>query len=60
GTCHVIVDRRWLDNTGAISSIEEQMLDLTPEKEETSRLACQITLSEAMDGMVVRLPEFQM
>lgn len=60
GTCHVIVDRNWIAKTGAMSSIEEQMLDLTPEKEETSRLACQISLSEAMDGMVVRLPEFQM
>lgn len=60
GTCHVIVDRNWIEKTGAISVTEEQMLDLTPEKEETSRLACQVSLSEAMDGMVVRLPEFQM
>jgi 2Fe-2S ferredoxin len=36
------------------------MLSMTPEKTETSRLACQVTVSEAMDGMVVRLPEFQM
>jgi 2Fe-2S ferredoxin len=36
------------------------MLDLTPEKEETSRLSCQVSASAHMNGMIVRLPEFQM
>lgn len=60
GTCHVIVDPKWLSQTGSASEVELQMLDLTPEREETSRLSCQVELSESMDGMVVRLPEFQM
>ena len=61
GTCHVIVDGNWIDKTGAPSTDDEiQMLDLTPERAETSRLACQISISEEMDGMVVKLPEFQM
>ena len=60
GTCHVIVETQWFDKTGTADETEQQMLDLTPEKAETSRLSCQVELSEAMDGMVVRLPEFQM
>lgn len=60
GTCHVIVDSKWLSATGAVYAEEKQMLQMTPEKEETSRLACQISTTEAMDGMIVRLPEFQM
>ena len=60
GTCHVIVDSPWFNNTGSATEVELQMLDLTPEREATSRLSCQVELSESMDGMVVRLPEFQM
>ena len=60
GTCHVIVEGNWAHTTGSASDDELQMLDLTPERTDTSRLACQISTSEAMDGMIVRLPEFQM
>jgi len=60
GTCHVIVDGSWIDTVGSMTEEEKLMLDMTPEKAETSRLSCQIPLSEAMDGMTVRLPEFQM
>lgn len=60
GTCHVIVEPDWMDSTGSANDEELQMLDMTPEKADTSRLSCQIATSDAMDGMVVRLPEFQM
>ncbi|MCG8673728.1 MAG: 2Fe-2S iron-sulfur cluster-binding protein [Pseudomonadales bacterium] len=60
GTCHVIVDKKWLESVGDASNTELQMLDMAPEKSETSRLSCQITTTEAMDGMEVHLPEFQM
>jgi len=60
GTCHVIVSDEWINTTGKASEEEIQMLDMTPEKSENSRLSCQIPITEAMDGMVVRLPEFQM
>lgn len=60
GTCHVIVDTQWFDRTGEAGDDERQMLGMTPELAETSRLACQVQTTEAMDGMVVRLPEFQM
>jgi 2Fe-2S ferredoxin len=60
GTCHVIVEDSWINTTGRATEDEIQMLDLTPEKTDLSRLSCQISTSEAMDGMVVKLPEFQM
>ena len=60
GTCHVIVAKEWMSKTGNTNDDEAQMLDMTPDRAETSRLACQISTSEAMDGMVVHLPEFQM
>lgn len=64
GTCHVIVANGGLSTTGSAADCaeedEQQLLALTPEKTDTSRLACQIETSAAMDGMVVHLPEFQM
>jgi ferredoxin, 2Fe-2S len=60
GTCHVIVDPAWATKTGAASEDEAQMLDMTPERADTSRLSCQIPVSNEMDGMIVRIPEFQM
>lgn len=60
GTCHVILDQQWTNMTNSAQADELQMLDLTPEKTDTSRLSCQIQVSAAMHGMVVHLPEFQM
>ena len=58
-TCHVYVDAAWADRTGARSSMEESMLDFASDVEDTSRLSCQIKVSEALDGLIVRLPEQQ-
>ena len=60
GTCHVIVDSTWIQKTGSATEDENQMLDMNPEKADTSRLSCQIPITENMDGLLVRLPEFQM
>ena len=60
GTCHVIIESNWMEKTGIVTEDEQQMLDMTPEQSDTSRLACQIETTEGMDGMIVRLPEFQM
>lgn len=60
GTCHVIIEKAWVSATGKADAEEMQMLDLTPERSNTSRLSCQIVTSESMGGMTVRLPEFQM
>ena len=60
GTCHVILERSAFESSGSIGDDEELMLDMTPEREETSRLACQIEVTEELDGLTVSLPEFQM
>ena len=58
-TCHVMVDAAWLDKVGAPGETEESMLDLNPERQENSRLSCQIPVSDELDGLIVNLPEFQ-
>ena len=60
GTCHVFVDNEWLQTSGEADSMEEAMLGMRPDRTELSRLSCQIKVTEELDGMVVRLPEFQM
>lgn len=58
-TCHVYVDDAWMGKVGGRSDMEESMLDLNPESNDHSRLSCQIPVTEELDGLVVRLPEFQ-
>lgn len=58
-TCHVYVDEAWLAKTGDKSAMEESMLDFAENVEPGSRLSCQIKVSDALDGLVVRLPESQ-
>ena len=55
-TCHVIVDPEWFARLTTPTEDEEDMLDLAFGLEKTSRLGCQIVMSEALDGLVVRLP----
>ena len=58
-TCHVFVDQAWLDKTGSPSEMEEMMLDFAAAVQDNSRLACQIEVSEQLDGLVVQMPESQ-
>jgi 2Fe-2S ferredoxin len=58
-TCHVYVDQAWLDKTGSQSAMEESMLDFAENVEPTSRLSCQIKVTDALDGLVVRMPQSQ-
>lgn len=55
-TCHVIVDEQWFDRLGPAGEDEEDMLDLAWGVAPTSRLGCQIVITDALDGMVVALP----
>lgn len=55
-TCHVIIDPAWYGRLPKAKEDEEDMLDLAFGLERTSRLGCQITMTEALDGLVVRLP----
>ena len=58
-TCHVIFNERWFGVVGPPGEREAEMLDLTSERQECSRLSCQVTVTEALDGLRVQLPEFQ-
>lgn len=55
-TCHVIVDPAWFRKLETPTEDEEDMLDLAFGLEQTSRLGCQIVMTEQLDGLVVRLP----
>lgn len=54
-TCHVYVDDAWLDKLHPANDEELDMLDDAPAVEDNSRLSCQIIMSEALDGLTVRL-----
>jgi 2Fe-2S ferredoxin len=56
-TCHVVVDPAWFDKLPAPKEEEEDMLDLAFGLTRTSRLGCQIVMTEKLDGLVVSLPE---
>ena len=59
-TCHVYVDENWVSKLPAAEDMEIEMLDLTAsEKQDNSRLSCQIEVTDEMDGLIVRMPEFQ-
>jgi ferredoxin, 2Fe-2S len=55
-TCHVVVDAAWYGKLAGATEDEEDMLDLAFDLQETSRLGCQIIMTEALDGLVVKLP----
>lgn len=58
-TCHVHVAPEWLQVTGAAEGDEVAMLEMAIDPDETSRLSCQIRLTEAMNGLVINLPARQ-
>ena len=58
-TCHVYVDPEWVSKTGTKEDMEQTMLDFAVDVEETSRLSCQIEVSDELDGLIVRLPQSQ-
>ena len=60
GTCHCFIDEHWRERTGTASELEDAMLSMRPDRADNSRLACQISVSEDLHGLVVSLPEFQM
>ncbi|TBW38641.1 2Fe-2S iron-sulfur cluster binding domain-containing protein [Siculibacillus lacustris] len=58
-TCHVWVDPAWYEKVGAPQPMEEDMLDFAWDVRATSRLSCQMKVTEALDGLVVEIPERQ-
>ncbi len=58
-TCHVYVDPEWADRLRPADDQEAGMLDCALDRREHSRLSCQIELTDALDGLVVHVPEAQ-
>lgn len=58
-TCHVHVDPDWVDKLPPMSDTENSMLDLSDERDERSRLGCQIKLGPDLSGIVVYTPAGQ-
>ncbi len=58
-TCHVYVDAEWFDRTGAPKPAERDMLTFAEQTRTNSRLSCQIAFTEALDGLVIQIPERQ-
>jgi 2Fe-2S ferredoxin len=58
-TCHVYVDPAWLAATGTRTEPEAEMLEFAENVADNSRLSCQIDVTDALDGLIVRMPESQ-
>jgi 2Fe-2S ferredoxin len=58
-TCHCYVDEAFMGLVGEKSAMEESMLDFAEGVEPNSRLSCQIKVSDALNGLIVRMPESQ-
>jgi 2Fe-2S ferredoxin len=58
-TCHCYVDEAWYDRLAPPGDAERDLLECVSEPRPTSRLSCQIHVSDELDGLLVRLPESQ-
>ncbi len=58
-TCHVYVDETWFEKLKARDDMEDSMLDFAEDVRPTSRLSCQIQLTDELDGITVTTPEIQ-
>ena len=58
-TCHVYVDEKWFDKLPKIEDAEQDMLDVAFEPNKFSRLGCQLTVTDELDGLVVKMPSKQ-
>lgn len=60
GTCHIHVQKEWLDKLEAPGMSEAALLEIVPESSHTSRLACQVIMTDCLAGMCVRVPSEQL
>ena len=58
-TCHCMIDPEWSEVVGEANDEENELLEMLDVREPTSRLSCQVQVTDEMDGMVVRLPKSQ-
>jgi len=59
GTCRVYIDPAWQDRVPGKTDLEDPMLEIAGDDDPAARLSCQIMVTEALDGLVVRLPSTQ-
>lgn len=59
GTCRVYIDPAWQERVPGKTELEDPMLEIAGDDDPAARLSCQITITEALDGLVVRLPATQ-
>ena len=58
-TCHIYVDEKWVEKLPKKIESEQDMLDMAFEPNKFSRLSCQITVTDELDGLVVKMPSKQ-
>ncbi|ANG64418.1 (2Fe-2S)-binding protein [Marinobacterium aestuarii] len=58
-TCHAYVDDQWQAQVAEAEGAEADMLEYASERRASSRLTCQLVISEALEGLVLHLPESQ-
>ena len=58
-TCHVYIDEKWFNKLSKKEDAEQDMLDMAFEPNKFSRLSCQITVTNELDGLVVKMPSKQ-
>ena len=56
-TCHVYVDKNYINNLEEMNEVEEDLLDMVDDYRENSRLACAIKVSEELDGIFLEVPK---
>ena len=58
-TCHVHIDKDWMPRLAKMEDLERDMLEFAEDVDDTSRLSCQIEVTDALNGLVVHVPESQ-
>jgi 2Fe-2S ferredoxin len=58
-TCHVYIEEGWVDRLPKPEAEEEDQLDFAFDLKPNSRLSCQITVTDALDGLILRTPSYQ-
>lgn len=56
-TCHSYIDEAWTDKVGPPDDIEDSTLELATDRRPNSRLTCQVEVSDALDGLIVRVAQ---
>lgn len=56
-TCHCYIDEAWVERLPEMDGMEDSMLDAAYERQNNSRLSCQIEMTDALDGLVVKVGE---